>query len=541
MSEHLKLRDYQTEAIESTFAAWADGIRRPAVVLPTGMGKTVVFAHLIDRFIYENPRSQILVLVHRDELADQAIKKIREVSPELIVGKVKAEFNEIGAQVLVCSVQTLAVPKRLAQVQRAVRVGLIITDECHHAVAESWKKIYATFPEALNVGFTATLARGDGIGLGDVWDEVVCSKSVLYGISKGYLTDVRGQEVTLSSFNLGGVKTSRGDYQSGDLGRALEESDLSEVLPKAYLEHAADRPGVVFTPTVETATDVADSFNDAGIKTAVISGNTPTPERQKIYEDYRQGRTQVLSNCMVLTEGFDAPWASCAVIARPTQSTPLYIQMVGRVLRPHPGKTDALVLDVVGASANNKLSTLVDLAPEEVSEINTGESLAEAVLREDKEQEEKKGGFVVSKSSDLAMSLKLKNIDLFEGSSQAWLLTDKGVMFIPVGDGEVFLWKNSAQDGTWDVCYAPKTGKWQRLRTSLSLGMAQAWAETEADERMPFNTGRSASWRRKKASEKQLGLARNLGLNVSEKMNSGEVGNLISRKFATKKFDRYVK
>lgn len=532
MSNSLHLRDYQREAIDAVFAAWSDGMRRPAVVLPTGAGKTVIFSHLISEFIQKHGR-RVVVLVHRDELADQAIDKIRAVAPDLGVGKVKAESDDVDADVMVCSVQTLAVHRRREQLQVAERlagaVGLIITDECHHAAAATYRKIYDAFPDALNVGFTATMARGDGAGLGDVWDDVVYSKTLLHFIGRGYLTDVRGVSVSVNGLNLGGVKRTRSDYQSGDLGRALEESEMSDVLPKAYTEHAADRPGVVFTPTVATAHAVADSFNAAGIRTAVISGETPRKERVQTYEDFRTGRVQVLSNCMVLTEGFDAPWASCAVIARPTQSNPLYIQMVGRVLRPWPGKKDALVLDIAGAGAGNKLSTLVDLSSGAVKTMRDGESLAEAEERETNE----------APSNPRSLELKHEDLDLFAGSSQSWLLTQRGVMFIPVGDGEVFLWP-SAEAGLWDVCYAPKTGKWPRLHTGLPLGTATAWAETEADDRMPFNTGRNASWRKKKATEKQVNRLRSMGVENPEKLRSGEAGNLISVGLASRKFDRHV-
>lgn len=533
MSEHLHLRDYQREAIDAVFSAWDNGMRRPSVVLPTGAGKTVIFAHIISEFIKRH-KQRVMVLVHRDELADQAIAKIKAVAPDLDVGKVKAGSDDAHASVMVCSVQTLAIARRRERVASVWTgpVGLIITDECHHAAAASYRKIYDAFPGALHVGFTATMARGDKVGLGDVWDDVVYKRTLLWFIGRGFLTDVRGVSVSVDGLNLGSVKRSRGDYQSGDLGRALEESEMSAVLPKAYAEHAADRPGVVFTPTVATAYGVANAFNDAGIRTAVISGETPREERLQTYEDFRTGRVQVLSNCMVLTEGFDAPWASCAVIARPTQSNPLYIQMVGRVLRPWPHKKDALVLDVAGAGSGNKLATLIDLDPGVVRTVCDGESLTEAEEREQSESN--------TPSVSRSLDIKHADMDLFAGSSQSWLLTRAGVMFIPAGDGDVFLWA-STEPGTWDVCYAPKEGKWQRIRTALPLGTATAWAETEAEERMSLNTARSASWRRKKASEAQLNLARNLGLDVPEGARSGDVGNLISAVFASRKFDGYVK
>jgi len=531
MSETLKLRPYQREALDATYAAWDSGMQSPAVVLPTGMGKTVIFSHMAVEYIKAYDK-RVVVLVHRDELADQAIDKIRSVAPHLDVGKVKAEENETEAHVLVCSVQTISRPKRLAQLPKDI--GLVIVDECHHAAAETYRTVLRALvwskpvKNAVCVGFTATLARGDKVGLGDVWNDAVYRRSIPYAISNGFLTDVKGKSVSLSGLDLNTVKRSRGDYSEGALGQALENSDMSEALPKAYLEYAADRPGVVFTPTVATAHQVCEAFNASGIRSAIISGSTPRGERQKIYEAFRKGSLQVLVNCMVLTEGFDAPWASCAVIARPTQSQPLFVQMVGRVLRPWPGKTDALILDVVGASETNKLCSLVDLVPGQVEKIKEGETLAEAILREE------------SEPKSLLKELKLKDTDLFAGSSQSWLMTEKGVLFIPLGsEGEVFLWPTG--EGTFDVCYAPKKGEWQKIHKTLPLGSAQAWAETEAEERMPFNTGRKASWRKGKPTEAQLSTAAGNRIALPDGIKRGQASDIISIHFASRKFDRYLK
>jgi superfamily II DNA or RNA helicase len=532
MVETLKLRPYQTECIDTVFQAWCDGMRRPAVVLPTGAGKTVVFSHLTDRFIKEHS-NRVIILVHRDELADQAINKIRQVAPHLSVGKVKAQDNEINADVMVCSVQTLAVARRrveLRDTQRGPsRIGLIITDECHHAAAATYRKIYDAFPDALNVGFTATLARGDGTGLGDVWEDVVYTRSVLNMIGNGYLVDVKAKKVDVAGLDLAGVGKSRGDYQAGSLGEALQESGAMMHIAKAYQEHAGDRPGVVFTPTVETAHGAAESFQSLGIKTAVISGETPRDERLKIFEDYRTGRVQVLANCMVLTEGFDAPWASCAVIARPTQSQPLYVQMVGRVLRPWPGKKDALVLDVTG-TGGMKLKTLVDLEPGAVQSMRDGETLEEAQQREASESPGHAG----------IGNLSFKEHDMFAASDKHWLATQRGVLFISVGSGEVFLWASKEQPGMWDVCFAPKTGKWQRRRTGLTLDMAMAWGEADAEDFSEFSVSRSASWRKSKPSPAQAGLAERLRIEGAVSMRKGELSDALSVVFASRKLDRHL-
>jgi superfamily II DNA or RNA helicase len=543
----LKLRDYQTEAIDAVFKAWADGMKAPAIVLPTGAGKTVVFSELIKRWRLNQEcagpiglGARVIVLVHRDELADQAIAKIKAVLPNADVGKVKAASNEVDADVVVASVQTLASERRRLQLYESMGnddqrpFGLIITDECHHAAAESYRKIYGSFPDALRLGVTATLARGDGVGLGDVWEEVVFSRSPLWMIGNGYLCDVKAVRVDVSGLDMADVKKSRGDYQAGDLGRAMMDSHADRVIATAYTEHARDRPGVVFTPTVETAHAAAEELNAAGVRTAVISGETPRQERQQIFADFRSGAVQVLSNCMVLTEGFDAPWASCAVIARPTQSQPLYVQMVGRVLRTWPGKTDALVLDLVGASAL-KLRTLVDLEPGSVQEVREDETLAEAAEREEREAEQTVPG------SAGAGKFKLRNrdVDMFAGSESVWLQTRKGVLFIDAGS-KVFLWPSKEHDGLWDVCVAVPDKKWKRTgHTGLDLGMAMAWGEAVADEYGAFSSRKSARWRKSPPSDKQVAAMRRMNQDPAG-MTRGDVSDFLSVYLASRIFDRHA-
>jgi len=544
----LKLRDYQTEAIDAVFAAWSDGMQRPAIVLPTGAGKTVVFSQLVKEFFLRQSKrenaigdmqgaSRVIILVHRDELADQAIAKLRSIAPDLNVGKVKAKDDDTDADVMVCSVQTLATPsgRRIARVQGDQGifgdVGLIITDECHHAAAASYQKVYAAFPDALQLGVTATMARGDGVGLGSVWEEVVFSRSLLWMISRGYLSDVKAVRIDVAGLDMGSVKTSRGDYQAGQLGEAMEAAGAEKVIARAYKEHAADRQGVVFTPTVATAEETAAALNMADIPSAAISGETPGPERRLIFEEFRTGQVQVLVNCMVLTEGFDAPWASCAVIARPTQSNSLYIQMVGRVLRPYPGKSDALVLDLVGASSN-KLCTLIDLEPGAVMSLKPGELLADAVVREAEEANE------VPRQGSIAFALKNKEISLFAASDKAWSRTQKGVMFIGCGDTTVFLWPG---DGAWDVCTVTKGApKWVRTQyTGLDVGSAMAWGEAVAEDYETFGVHKGAAWRKKKPSEKVVALAGRMGIPV-EGLRAGEVSDAIDIVFKSQLFDRHV-
>lgn len=410
----------------------------------------------------------------------------------------------------------------------------VVVHNCHHAAAVSYQKVYEIFPDALHAGFTATLERGDGVGLGSVWEDVVYSRSPLWMMKHGHLVQPRAYREDIGGFDLKGVKRTGGDYQAGDLGRALEESDLAETLPGIWKEHAAGRPTIVFTPTVATAHGVAESFRGAGIPSAVVSGETPREERRTIFEDFRNGRVTALVNCMVLTEGFDAPWASCAIIARPTQSKPLYIQMVGRVLRPWRDKTDAVIINVAGAGG--KLATLVDLAPGEITEPKEGEGLLEA---EEREQEEAAADQRVPRPK--AGPTRLKEVEsLFAASHSAWLSTAGGVMFIGAGEWTYFLWPNREQPGSWDVLRHQKHGKWYRtVHTALDVEMAMSWAEAEAEDHGSFNVSRTASWRKGNPSSAQMDYAAGLGI-AADGMNKAELSDMISYVVESRALDPYV-
>ncbi len=560
----LRLRDYQSDTIESIFKAWTEGMQRPAVVLPTGAGKTVVFSHLAHRFrdwrtaadhTRLGPR-RVVILVHRDELADQTLAKLRVIAPHLSLGKVKAADNDILADVMVCSVQTLAREKRaqalLDAQSYAGPIGLTIVDECHHAVAESYRNIMAALgcydggTDHLAVGFTATLARGDGQGLGSVWDDVVFTRSILWMISRGHLVDVRARQVKLEDLDLKSVKRTGGDYQAKSLGEAMEAAGAPSVILQVLQEQARDRRSVlVFVPTVSLAEEVAAVLNDAAIGAEVVHGGTPRADRLQTYEQFRRGHTRVIVNCMVLTEGADFPFADCAVIARPTNNEPLFIQMVGRVLRPSrvTGKTDALVLLLSDGGAS--IRTLVDLDPSIVIPGEDGESLTETYERQEEIREEQEARRARREDAKpAAFRFKSKDLDLF-GSSTAyqWLSTAKGIQFIPLGgNGLIALWPCVDQVGLWDVVHVPEDKKpWQRLHTCLDLGMAMAWGESEAEERSLINTGKSASWRRKPASEAQIRYARQVGQTIAEGARAGEVADLISVGKASRKVDRFVK
>ncbi|MEV0237602.1 DEAD/DEAH box helicase [Nonomuraea sp. NPDC050786] len=530
----LTLRRYQEEAIQATYAAW-DKMRRPAVVLPTGAGKTVVFSHLAKQW-REARTGQVVILVHRDELVRQTVAKLKSVAPMLKVGVVKGGENQIRADIIVASVQTLGKPARVFPL--IGKVGLVIVDECHHATAASYKRVleelgcFQAMDEpghAVAVGFTATMSRADKAHLGEVWEEVVYSKDILDLIAMGHLCDVRGKLVTIDGMSLEEVKKSRGDFQVASLSDMLITSGAITAVADAYLEHAKGEAALLFAPTVEAAQLFTAALEERGVRAATVWGAMDEMARRRTLRRFDDGDLDVICNCMVLTEGFDSPRASTAIIARPTTSAALYIQMVGRVLRPHPSKTCALVLDVAGASRMHRLATLTDLSTDRVSDILEGESLAEAAERA-----------VRDGALDLSGDVGAIDVELFHKSRSVWLQTPAGCWFIPTKEKIYFLWPEVGN--TFKVGSRLASGQpgGRFLKEGLPMAEALAWTEQLAEEENPGDTvfQRGASWRSTKApSEGQIEVAVRLGIDPAG-MNRGRLSDAISIVKAGQMLDR---
>jgi ATP-dependent helicase IRC3 len=362
----LELRDYQERALDNIEKAEREGVRRPLVVHPTGTGKTVVLSAAVKR---RQDKGRSLIMVHRDELAGQTIEKIGWQAPELSTGLVKAESNEVGADVVVASVQTGHRDNRLAQIlasqERYGAFGTVIVDEAHHAPAPSWTKMLTGLGAfnpygPLAVGFTATPERDNGKTLG-VWEKVVDYMSIREAIYKGYLVPILPAVVVETQMDMTQVRKTGGDYSDGDLGREIEESGAIAQMADAVLEHARDRKGVAFLPTVRTSQLLVEALCARGIRAEHVDGETPADERKAILRRLKTGETQWVGNCAVLTEGFDEPSIECVLVGRPTKFHGLYVQMVGRGTRLFPGKKNLLVIDIVGASQRHELVGVVDL------------------------------------------------------------------------------------------------------------------------------------------------------------------------------------
>lgn len=534
-----ELRPYQRHAVEAVEAAWR-GDRRPtgegvvnraATVAATGLGKTVIFSELIRR-AHVDRNQRALVLVHREELADQAMRKLHSIVPAASIGLVKAERDEWDADIVVASVPTLGRSAKRRERIPSDRFGIGIADECHHAAADTWQRTmhhFGAFTGRPWAGFTATMARGDDRQLGETWTEVTSEYDISFGIRNKFLVPVSGKRIRVKNLMLDQVKRSRGDYQDNDLGEAMEDADAGNTIADAYLKHADGRRAAMFSPTKRTAQRFADDLNERGIPTEVVLGETTSDERAAIYERFRTGVTKVISSCMVITEGWDAPWAEVAIMARPTTSNALYIQCIGRVLRPFAagGKQSALVLDVVGASERNKLVSLVEL--HQLKDIAPYDQFPDGLDEEDRlglpDGLDDGPGFIEGE-------IVATEIELFDTSDSAWLQTEGGVWFIPTKTAYFYLWPK--KDGSFGlgrkVTNGPQFKHGVPLENNLTLEGGMAWAERYALEEEGGSasiSNRHASWRRKQPSEALKRAARGYRLPI-EGLNQGQLGDLLT-------------
>ncbi len=339
------LRDYQHDAVSQIEAAWAAGYRAPLLPLPTGGGKTVIAAELIRRRVATGGR--VLFLAPRRELVAQAMRKLDDVGVEYGVLLAGADQRAgLAARVQVASVDTI-----VSRVLRRSRLtlpppDLVIVDEAHLSVTLTRQRLLDLWPAARRIGLTATPTRKDGRALGLLWDTILEPATTATLTAAGYLVPVRYW--SWPTPDLGGVRVTAGDFNLADLELVMNQAPLLGDVVETWLAHAAGRRGVVFGTSIAHAVALAEAFRRHGVAAEHVDAGTPTAARAATFARFATGATQVLTNCFLAAYGFDLPALSCVVLARPTRSLMLYLQMLGRGLRIAPGKTDCIVLDHAG-------------------------------------------------------------------------------------------------------------------------------------------------------------------------------------------------
>lgn len=511
----LKLRPYQEECLSKISERLNSGIHRQLVALPTGSGKTVVFGHLI-----EQTKHKTLVIAHTCELLEQAKEKIEMICPSLKVGLVNATHKEFDSPVVVSSIQSARKPENLKQLQQQ-GFSLMVYDECHHAASDSARMVieclgFGKGTDRLLTGFTATPLRMDGKGLGEDFDEIVFSKTIKSMIKEGYLCQPRGIKVS-SDLDLSAVKTESGDYIATSLSDVMNTDALNDLVAKTYVEKALGRKAICFGVSISHAENLAKWFKTYGVKAETINGNMPKDERDGILRLFKDGEIDVITNCQVLSEGYDDASISCVIMARPTQSRGLYLQMAGRGLRLFPNKKDCLILDF-----GDKHHTL----------------RCTAVLEEDSELTESKECQKNDRMVSLAHTLpptinqKLKaaimEYDLLSDSFD-WQ-KDFADSYQLKGVGSKTLKIVQSAPDRFDVIFIDGNNL-QTITKGLSFEYAFATAESYAKEnRSQFIVSDlDASWRSRPISDKQKALFRSYGYRAGiDDLTRGQAATIIS-------------
>jgi len=499
------------------------------------------------------------------------------VWPEADVGLLRRkEAKGLHSEICIASVQTAVQKKRLAAL-KSRNYGLLIIDEAHHATAESYYKIVRELgflqPPAyghplplevgletrdsftpfgtkgvaqsaggcLLVGVTATAYRGDKVALGNVFQEIVFERSTITMIRGGFLCDARGVSVE-TRVDLADLHTQAGDFISSELAHAVNIPERNALVAEAYEEQAQGRKAVVFCVDVQHSLDMAATFRERGIPAEAVYGAMPMGERKRILTDYCRGgnlppvcggvcdgRTagfaptviDVITNCNVLTEGWDAPETSAIFLARPTKSPVLYTQMVGRGLRIHPGKNDCLVVDFADIAGRHSLCGLSTLAGNPRLKVRKDELLTEAIERLEREEweEDKQNITVYAENSE---------IDLFERSKYVWQAVGKNFRLTLTDGGAV--WCKVTEDGytAWavDASGTVKVLSEDVLPLGYAMGICEDFIRSLSIGRF---SDKNASWRKYPASQGQLDYLQRLGVSLDRDITKGEASDLIDK------------
>ena len=408
----MELRPYQKEAKEAIFEQWDSGVLKTLLVLPTGCGKTVVFAKVTEECVRKGDR--VLILAHRGELLDQAADKLMKTTG-LGCALEKAESSCQGSwfRVVVGSVQTLMREKRLGSFP-ADYFNTIIIDEAHHCISDSYQRVLQHFPEAQVLGVTATPDRGDMRNLGVYFESLAYEYTLPKAIKEGYLSPIKALTIPLK-IDMSSVSVQAGDFKASEIGTALDP--YLEGIAQEMQKYCMDKKTVVFLPLVKTSQKFRDLLNAYGFQAAEVNGDSQ--DRAEILQDFDTGKYNVLCNSMLLTEGWDCSSVDCIVVLRPTKVRSLYCQMVGRGTRlsPDTGKDHLLLLDFLWHTERHELCHPASLIceNEEVAQKMTENLEQEAGIAVDIEEAEKTASEDVVAQREEALAKQLSEMKKRKG------------------------------------------------------------------------------------------------------------------------------
>lgn len=555
----MNLRPYQNQAL---LAVKNRTVNRGIVAMATGCGKGHIAGDLMDALGTE----KVLYLAHREELISQLAGHV-----ERRIGFMNVDIEQAGsiagsARSVVASVPTLAA----ADCRRLKRLGIkrfeaIVVDEAHHATAESYLKIWQHFgildenkrkiatPHLPLIGLTATPSRGDGVGLSNVFDEILYQYSLTQAINDGWLCPVYAWTIK-TGVSLDGIKTRMGDYSEKELSERCATDERNAMIFKAHQDYAAAKKTLIFCIDIDHAEQVAAHFSDNGKPANHVSGKMSGEERASVLRWFAKTPGAVLTNCQLITEGVDIPSVECVIMARPTKSRTLYAQMIGRGTRLAKGAADftqsvklgkdrVILLDITD-STKDLGRRAVNIADIFGAPIPLKPMAGENVVKETQKQEEilnaaKHGGQLPDGAEYIAAAF-----DLFaapadiDGAEMAWLdygdtyrlqLAKHGEITVQSDalDRWAALYYNPETNTTVSICGGTETGKEAAIRT------VEAWVNRYHPDVMVL-LDRNAKWRHERPSRQQLDLCRRMGIFLPEGATKGQVSMMLSRRFGSK-------
>ena len=534
----LSLRPYQQEALDSIVSFSDSGINRQLVVLPTGAGKTVIFSHLPQ---FKQDSLPMLVLAHREELLHQAKEKISWSNPDISIEIEQGENYAGHSDVVVASVPTLgrAESTRIQNYPKNY-FRTIVIDEAHHAAAPSYRRILDYFNCPFILGVTATPQRSDNTRLTDVFDEIVYYKTIEDLIEDGYLSPLIGYRVNTNT-DISGVATHEGDYNSTQLEEVIDNPVRNAAVVAAYCNLVNNAKTIVFAAGVKHANNLALSFKQSKIETEVILGSTDSDTRRAILENFSTGKTRVLINVGVLTEGFDEPSLEAIILARPTRSTLLYTQIVGRGTRLYEGKPHCTIIDISDTTKGKKpvgLPSLLGLPPDFDLQ---GQSVTE-VAKKYKELEDYCPGEAVRVLVPQDIELAYNRINLFMPPPPNYFAQEYSrFVWAEIAENHFHLGVDSTNSLK---IYQDTLGRWtveHRYRNSSELSttllghpedMRDAFVRSDKWIMKRFDTkliDSQAAWRSDGPTDAQKKLLKRIGVPLTTDMTKGTASQIISR------------